>query len=138
MGGFRRSACPSSRTSPLETECWLDGSRSNAYWQLAAARLLALIAATAGLGSASFAQAPAGLPDGPGRNTLVKVCSGCHPPEVVLGRMDTPKNWARKVDGIIDRGAEATDAERESRQCVSEPEFRFCRRPISSFLAVAF
>jgi hypothetical protein len=40
---------------------------------------------------------PAGLPDGPERNTFVKVCSGCHPPEVVLGRMDTPKNWVRKV-----------------------------------------
>jgi hypothetical protein len=26
----------------------------------------------------------------------------------------------------------------ESGQCLSEPKFRFCRRPISSFLAVAF
>jgi hypothetical protein len=25
--------------------------------------------------------------------------------------MDTPKNWARKVDSMINRGAVATDAE---------------------------
>jgi hypothetical protein len=37
-------------------------------------------------------------PKCPERNTFVKVCNGCHPPEVVLGRRDTPKNWARKVD----------------------------------------
>jgi hypothetical protein len=29
----------------------------------------------------------------------------------MLGRMDTPKNRARKVDSMINRGAVATDAE---------------------------
>jgi cytochrome c5 len=41
----------------------------------------------------------------------VKVCSGCHKPEAVLFRRDTPKNWAKKVDSMINRGAEATDDE---------------------------
>ena len=51
------------------------------------------------------------LPDAPEKNTFLKVCSGCHPPEAVAGRMDTPKNWARKVESMMNRGAEATPEE---------------------------
>src|ERR1700749_3767563 len=48
---------------------------------------------------------PDSLPDGPQRAVVVSRCSGCHPAEVLLGRLDTPKNWARKVDSMMDRGA---------------------------------
>lgn len=74
-------------------------------------KLLALAAAAAGLPALSLAQAPAGLPGGPEKATFLKVCNGCHPAEAVLGRMDTPKNWARKVDSMINRGAVATPEE---------------------------
>ncbi|HEY6347737.1 MAG TPA: hypothetical protein VIY49_40105 [Bryobacteraceae bacterium] len=88
-----------------------------------------MIAATAGLGSPLFAQAEAGLPDGPEKKTFVKVCSGCHPPEVVLGRMDTPKNWARKVDSMINRGAVATDAEVNQVNAYLDRNFAFVAAP---------
>jgi cytochrome c5 len=71
-----------------------------------------MVAVAATLPLLSFAQRPpAGLPDGPEKNTFLKVCSGCHEPEAVLGRMDSPKNWARKVDSMINRGAEASPEE---------------------------
>ena len=78
------------------------------------------------------------LPDGPARNTFVKVCSGCHPAEVVLGRMDKPKNWARKVASMINRSAVATDAEGNQVNAYLNPSFASCGRPISNFLTVAF
>jgi cytochrome c5 len=78
----------------------------------AAVRLLHIVAIAAASSSLSLAQGPvAGLPDGPEKNTFLKVCTGCHEPEAVLGRMDSPKNWARKVDSMINRGAEATPEE---------------------------
>jgi cytochrome c5 len=59
-----------------------------------------------------FAAAPLSPPDAPQKATVVKRCSGCHPAEVLLGRrLDTPKNWARKVESMIDRGAELTPDE---------------------------
>ena len=53
--------------------------------------------------------APETLPDGPQKALVVSLCKGCHPPEVLLGRLDTPKNWARKVDSMVNRGAELSD-----------------------------
>lgn len=78
-------------------------------------RLLLLTAFAATLPLLSFAQsapvAAAKLPEDPDKSTYLKVCTGCHPPEAVLGRLDTPKNWARKVDSMVNRGAEATEDE---------------------------
>ena len=71
-----------------------------------------MVAMAAALPLLSLAQgAPAGLPDGPEKDTFLKVCSGCHEPGAVLGRMDSPKDWARKVDSMINRGAQATPDE---------------------------
>src|SRR6478752_2717845 len=53
--------------------------------------------------------APETLPDGPQKALVVSRCKGCHPPEVLLGRLNTPKNWARKVDSMVNRGAELSD-----------------------------
>lgn len=79
-----------------------------------------------GLPVLSFSQnlAP-GLPDGPEKKTFLKVCSGCHPAEAVLGRMDTPKNWARKVDSMINRGAVATPEEIDQINAYLNKNFAF-------------
>jgi mono/diheme cytochrome c family protein len=53
----------------------------------------------------------ADLPDAPGKATVLKRCSGCHPADVLVGRVDTPKNWAGKVESMINRGAELTPEE---------------------------
>jgi hypothetical protein len=79
----------------------------------AARRLASIFSLMAGLSCISICLSaePAALPDGPGKATVLKRCSRCHPPEVLLDRLDTPKNWARKVDSMINRGAELTPDE---------------------------
>lgn len=51
------------------------------------------------------------LPEGPGKATMQKICSGCHAPEIVLGRRDTKEGWAQVVSSMVDRGANGTDDE---------------------------
>jgi mono/diheme cytochrome c family protein len=69
---------------------------------------LCLIAAFFVLPSRFIAQPPPKLPDAPEKAVFIKTCSGCHSPEAVLGRLDTPKNWKRTVDHMIARGAKGT------------------------------
>ncbi len=64
--------------------------------------------------SASRAQnsnRPADLPDAPGRETVTKVCSACHPAQVVLGKGMSREQWGTMVSNMISRGAKGTDAE---------------------------
>jgi cytochrome c553 len=56
-----------------------------------------------------LAAEPEALPEGPQKTLVANRCKGCHPAEVLLGRLDTPKNWARKVESMINRGAELSD-----------------------------
>ncbi len=63
-------------------------------------------------GNLAFAQANASqLPDGPGKTTTQKICSGCHAPEIVLGHRDTKQGWAQIVSSMVDKGANGTDDE---------------------------
>lgn len=63
-------------------------------------------------GNAAFAEARASqLPDGPGKETVQKICSGCHAPEIVLGRRDTKQGWEQVVSNMVDKGANGTDEE---------------------------
>ena len=63
-------------------------------------------------GQAAFAEAGASqLPDGPGKVTVQKICSGCHAPEIVLGRRDTKQGWEQVVSNMVDKGANGTDEE---------------------------
>lgn len=72
--------------------------------------LLKLTALTAALGVVSPAQAQ-DLPPGPGRDTLVTVCSSCHQPEVVADKQMSKKEWEDTVHSMVDRGADATEAQ---------------------------
>ncbi|MDQ2774991.1 MAG: cytochrome c [Acidobacteriota bacterium] len=51
------------------------------------------------------------LPDGPGKATVQKICSGCHAAEIVLGRRDTREGWEQLVSNMVDKGANGTDDE---------------------------
>lgn len=51
------------------------------------------------------------LPDGPGKETTEKICSGCHAAEIVLGHRDTKQGWTQIVSDMVDKGANGTDAE---------------------------
>jgi cytochrome c5 len=51
------------------------------------------------------------LPDGPGKATVQKICSGCHPAEIVLGHRDTKDGWEQIVSDMVNKGANGTDDE---------------------------
>jgi competence protein ComEA len=60
--------------------------------------------------------APA-LPDGPGKDTFVSVCSLCHSPSAPLGKQWTRQNWELKV---IEMLQEEPDVTREERAAIVE------------------
>ena len=51
------------------------------------------------------------LPPGPGRDTMVRVCSGCHSPALAASERLSPQEWNDLVQVMAGRGAVATDAE---------------------------
>lgn len=53
----------------------------------------------------------AGLPEGPGRETTIRVCSGCHAVELVMDKKMTRQEWFDMVQFMGDRGATGTPAE---------------------------
>ncbi|HJT87139.1 MAG TPA: cytochrome c [Bryobacteraceae bacterium] len=74
------------------------------------------IASTAGLLFSILAAAQSKpenvvLPDGPGRDVVVKVCTKCHGAEKFRGHEGTDQHWQAVVDNMISKGATATDAE---------------------------
>ena len=58
----------------------------------------------------SFGQAVQ-LPDAPGREVVRKICSGCHPAEIVLGKAMTRDQWGNTVSNMISRGARGSDSD---------------------------
>jgi len=63
------------------------------------------------MGAAATAQSPVQLAAGPGQTTVVAVCSGCHAPTLVVGRRQTKVEWKKMVESMVDRGAQADDAQ---------------------------
>lgn len=51
------------------------------------------------------------LPEGPGRETTIRVCSGCHAVELVAEKHMTRQEWFDLVQFMGDRGATGTRAE---------------------------
>ena len=51
------------------------------------------------------------LPEGPARETLRRVCSGCHAADVVAKQRHTEKDWHDLVEMMAGNGAPGTDAE---------------------------
>ena len=51
------------------------------------------------------------LPDAPGRDTVKRICSACHPAEVVLGKGLSREQWGTMVSNMVSRGARGTDEE---------------------------
>ena len=55
---------------------------------------------------------PPGLPDGPGKEPVQRVCgSTCHGSELVTGKGNTRDGWGATVNSMISRGAKATETE---------------------------
>jgi competence protein ComEA len=51
------------------------------------------------------------LPAGPGRDTIVRICTDCHDLDVIEGRRRTRTEWRTVVDDMVSRGATASDDE---------------------------
>ena len=52
------------------------------------------------------------LPDGPGKPTVVRVCSTCHSTDTIQGRHQDKAAWTDTVFKMVDFGAETTRDER--------------------------
>lgn len=55
------------------------------------------------------AQDQKSLPDGPGKESLQRVCSNCHELESVTGARRTKIGWQRMIEDMISRGAEGSE-----------------------------
>jgi cytochrome c oxidase cbb3-type subunit 3 len=63
-------------------------------------------------GATAFGQEPKGqLPEGVHRDTVQRVCSGCHSVQMFTGRRQTRQQWGATVSNMIGRGAKITDDE---------------------------
>jgi mono/diheme cytochrome c family protein len=51
------------------------------------------------------------LPDGPGRDVMVRVCAQCHSPEIAAQQSLDAQGWKALVDQMANNGAQASDAE---------------------------
>jgi alcohol dehydrogenase (cytochrome c) len=51
------------------------------------------------------------LPDAPGKDTFLQVCSGCHSPQNVVGKGFNEDGWTEVVGSMVDRGAQISDAQ---------------------------
>ena len=51
------------------------------------------------------------LPDAPGKDMVVKLCSGCHEPTVVLTADLSVNGWPGEIQKMIGLGAPGTDAQ---------------------------
>lgn len=69
-----------------------------------------------GLGQAVAQTASPGaelLPEGVGREAVLKVCTGCHAAEVIVNRTQKDMAWPDVVQSMVDKGAVATPEEIE-------------------------
>jgi competence ComEA-like helix-hairpin-helix protein len=49
------------------------------------------------------------LPDGKGRDIVLRMCSNCHEIERVSGVRNSKKQWTNVVDDMVSRGAEGSE-----------------------------
>ena len=56
-------------------------------------------------------QQQAVLPDAPGKDTFLQVCSGCHSPQNVVGKGFNEDGWTQVVGSMVDHGAQISDAQ---------------------------
>lgn len=74
-------------------------------------RLLALTLFVTALASPAAWSQTAELPDGKGKDTVQKVCTGCHELDLVVASRRTEIGWQGDVQDMISRGAEASERE---------------------------
>ncbi len=76
-----------------------------------ARRHAVLVAALVFLSFTRSAHAQSGLPEGPGKTVVERMCTTCHGLNVVTGQRMTKQEWADQVDDMVARGAIGSDAD---------------------------
>jgi competence protein ComEA len=74
-------------------------------------RITGFVTGVALVGAVSVVRLAAQLPDGPGKDALVKVCSTCHEPNRAASVRLTREGWEATVADMKWRGAKGTDEE---------------------------
>lgn len=68
-----------------------------------------------GAAGAVFAQGPNdALPDGPGKDVVVRACTSCHEAFQITEKPRTPDAWEYVIGKMIDGGAELTPEEQDA------------------------
>jgi competence protein ComEA len=55
-----------------------------------------------------FASLTQDLPDGPGKETVLKICRDCHELDIITAENRTKEAWQKTIAKMLDRGAEGT------------------------------
>lgn len=76
-------------------------------------RLLTIVSAAAMIAGIGAAIAQTNLPEGPGYDALVRACSDCHAPDLVLNHRLDAGGWNEMVSMMTDRGATVSDTDRK-------------------------
>jgi hypothetical protein len=75
---------------------------------------LTTAAILATIGAPALAQDPNDvLPAAPARAIVLRACTSCHQPTVIVSKPHTADEWDEIVGKMIGRGAELTDAEQD-------------------------
>jgi competence protein ComEA len=61
-----------------------------------------------------FATLTQDLPDGPGKETVLKICLDCHDVTTITAENRTREGWKKTIAKMADRGAEGTDEQFEA------------------------
>ncbi|MBV9403951.1 MAG: PQQ-binding-like beta-propeller repeat protein, partial [Acidobacteriaceae bacterium] len=72
-------------------------------------RALACVATATLLGT--ICHADTDLPNGKGRDEVIRMCVGCHPIDIVTATRLSKPGWKKKVDDMVGRGAKGTPDE---------------------------
>ncbi len=73
--------------------------------------MIAVIWSGAGLLAQTPASARLQFPNAPGKETVQKVCGGCHGAEVIVPKGMSRQEWSQVIARMITRGAKGTDEE---------------------------
>jgi type 1 glutamine amidotransferase len=60
-------------------------------------------------GKPASAPQDGGLPEGPGKSAVLKICSECHPVEQAVAMRGSEKDWKDVIELMIDRGATGSE-----------------------------
>jgi hypothetical protein len=66
------------------------------------------------LGIAAFPVCAQDLPDGPGKETVMTVCTACHGLEDIVASRHSKADWKKVVEKMVSFGAEAKEEEVET------------------------